>query len=136
MRDGDTTIAAAAGFFFMLILSWFPPIGIIIAGLLIGYIAARPKQGAFIAAILALFGALLQILFISKVLPLLGTAITLLGIIPLTIPGLLSRFGFLASPFFTLGGILMGSQFAASIALILTYALLGAVGGFAGGLIK
>jgi hypothetical protein len=125
-----------AGFFFMAVLSWFPPIGAIIAGLIIGYIAAKAIPGAVISAILASVGAVVQILFISKVLPILGIAIVLIGFIPLSVPGLLARFGFVATPFFALGSTLIGSQLAANFALILTYALLGAVGGFAGGLVK
>jgi hypothetical protein len=135
-EEGDYRVALVAGFILMLVLSWFPPFGIIIAGFLIGFIAAKPKEGAIIATILAAVGALIQITFVTKVLPLLGVGLFLLGIIPLTFETLLSTFGPLSTILIGVGGTLFGVPIAGGLAIFVLYCILGAVGGFLGGLIK
>lgn len=136
MEEGDQRVALVAGFILMLVLSWFPPFGIIIAGFLIGFIAARAKEGAIIAAILAAVGAIIQITFVTKVLPLLGVGLFLLGIVPLTFEGLLSAFGPLSTVFISIGGTLVGTPIAGGLAVFSLYCILGAVGGFLGGLVR
>ena len=103
-ENGDYRVALVAGFIFMLILSWFPPFGIIIAGFLTGFISEKAKEGGILGAILAAVGALIQITFVSKILPILGLGISVLG----------------------LGGP----------ALFSLYCILGALGGFFGGLVR
>ena len=129
MEEGDRRVAIVAGFMLMLVLSWFPPFGIIIAGFLIGFIAARAKEGAIIAAILAAVGAIIQITFITRV-------VTLLGILPLTFGALLNSFGPLSTVFTSIGGTLIGAPFAGGLAFFAFYCILGAVGGFLGGLVR
>jgi len=135
-EEGDYRVALIAGFILMLVLCWFPPFGIIIAGFLIGFIAAKAKEGAIIAVILAAVGALIQITFVTKVLPLLGVGLFLLGIVPLTFEGLLSSFGPLSTVLMTVGGTLFGVPIAGGLAIFALYCTLGALGGFLGGLVK
>ena len=135
-EEGDSRVALIAGFILMLVLSWFPPFGIIIAGFLIGFIAAKPKEGAIVATILAAVGALVQITFVTKVLPLLGVGLFLIGIVPLTFQALLSSFGPLSTVLFGLGGTLYGVPIGGGIAIFVLYCMLGALGGFLGGLVK
>lgn len=137
MREGDNRLAIIAGILFMLVLSWVPPIGVIIAGFLIGFIAKDPRDGAAIAAVLALLGAAVQIVFLTKVVPILGLGITLLGFLPLNLEGFVHAFGPLAGIFLGLGNLLAGAGAGENIVtLLLLYILLGALGGFLGGLIK
>ena len=136
MEEGDQRVALIAGFIIMLVLSWFPPIGVILAGFLIGFIAARAKEGAIIAAILAAVGAIIQITFITKVVPLLGIGLTLLGIVPLTFGALLGSFGPLSTVLINIGGTLVGIPLAGGLAFFALYCILGAVGGFLGGLMR
>ncbi len=135
-EEGDYRVAIIAGFVLMLVLSWFPPFGIIIAGFLIGFIAAKAKEGAIIAAILAAVGAVIQITFVTKVLPLLGVGLVLLGIVPLTFEGLLGAFGPFSSVLIDVGGTLFGVPIAGGVAIFALYCSLGAVGGILGGLVK
>ncbi len=136
VEEGDYRVAVIAGFILMLVLSWFPPFGIIIAGFMIGFLAAKAKEGAIIATILAAIGAIIQITFVTKVIPLLGIGLVLLGIVPLTFQGLLGSFGPLSDILFGVGGTLFGVPMAGGLAIMALYCLLGAVGGFLGGLVK
>ncbi len=121
----------------MLVLSWFPPYGIVIAGFLTGLIAARAREGAIMGAILAAVGALIQIAFVTKVLPFIGVGLTLLGFVPLTLNGLLlNAFGPLYNVFFGLGGSVAASDPRGSVALFTFYCFLGGLGGLIGGLIR
>lgn len=135
-EEGDYRVALIAGFILMLVLSWFPPFGIIIAGFFTGFVAAKAKEGAIIATILAAVGALIQITFVTKVIPLLGVGLVLLGFIPLTFQALLSSFGPLSTILLNLGGTLLGAPIAGGLAIFALYCILGAIGGFLGGLVK
>lgn len=135
-EEGDYRVAIIAGLLLMLILSWFPPFGIIIAGFLIGFIAAKAKEGAIIATILAALGAIIQITFVTKVLPVLGVGLYLLGVVPLSFPALLSAFGPVSDVLVGIGSTLMGVPIAGGVAIFALYCLLGAVGGFLGGLVR
>lgn len=136
MDEGDQRVALIAGFIFMLVLSWFPPFGVIIAGFLIGFIAARAKEGAIIGAILAAVGAIIQITFVTKVIPFLGIGLYLLGVIPLTFGALLSSFGPLSTVLISIGGTLIGTPLAGGLAVFALYCVFGGVGGFLGGLVR
>ena len=136
MEEGDQRVALIAGFIFMLVLSWFPPFGVIIAGFLIGFIAARAKEGAIIGVILAAVGAIIQITFVTKVVPFLGIGLTLLGIVPLTFGALLSSFSPLSTVLISVGGTLVGAPLAGGLTFFALYCILGAVGGFLGGLVR
>ncbi len=136
VEEGDYRVALIAGFLLMLVLSWFPPFGIIIAGFLIGFIAAKPKEGAIIGAIIAAVGAVIQITFVTKVLPLLGIGLSLIGIVPLTFGALISSLSPLSTVLIDVGGSLLGTPIAGGVAVFTLYCILGAVGGLLGGLVR
>ncbi len=135
-REGDTRIALIAGFIFTVILCWFPPFGIIISSLLTGFIAAKPKEGTVFGAILAALGAVIQITFVTKVLPILGIAVEALGFVPFSLPGILNAFGPLSDIFTGIGGFLVGTTLGGGLALFMLYCALGALCGFIGGIVR
>lgn len=120
----------------MLVLSWFPPYGIIIAGFLIGFIAGKAKEGAIVGAVLAAVGAIVQITFVTKVIPLLGLGLVVLGIVPLTFGGLLGSFGPLSDILMGFGSTLVGTPLAGGLVVFSLYCILGAFGGLLGGLVN
>jgi hypothetical protein len=121
-EEADYRVALFAGFLFMVILSWFPPFGLIIAGFLIGILSAKPKEGALLGGVLAGVGALIQITFSERVVPLIGIIVS--------IPGLFNNavLGF--------GGFLTAPGVEADMALFSVYCILGAIGGLIGGLFR
>ncbi len=129
-KEGDDRLALMAGLIFMLVLSWFPPLGIIIAGFLIGIISRKAREGAVIGAVLAALGALIQITFVSRLAPLLGPFVS--------VTGLLSFFGPLSDIFLALGGFIGGggTELSRVVALFSLYCISGALGGFLGGLVR
>ena len=79
-------------------------------------------------AVLAAIGAIIQITFLAKVLPVIGTSISVLG--------LLSNFGPLSNLFLGFGAFLAGTDLGGGVALFSLYCILGAVGGFLGGIVR
>ncbi len=123
---GDDRAALVAGSIISITLGRFPPYGIIIAGFLVGFISAKPREGSIIAGILAILAAVVQLVVLNDLIPFFSLGAS----------SLLSGFDGLSDVLVNAISPMLGMQTADSVIIYVLYFLFGALGGFLGSLVR
>ncbi len=116
-KNGSLLLGFAASLVIMILTGWIPIIGALLAGFIGGILAGSKIRGIIAGAAGALIGAVIFVMFISAII--------------IGAKWILSLFGIIFIRSAHVFGI---THFA--IALIVAYALMGAVGGLMGGMVQ